>query len=288
VLSAVDPYFTVDGISRAVDLFYRTSRPLNSQGDEYQISTPGASVRFGVPVTDFDTVFVGIGAESTRIGTSTGIPNSYYLYRETYGANSLTLPLTLGWARDARDSALAPTAGRYQRVNFEWGFAGDVRFLRTNLQYQEYWQLPWKMSLGLNAELGLGKGLGGKPYPIFKNFYGGGLGSVRAFEQGSLGVIDPTGAFIGGAKKINLNAELYLPVPGTGNDKTLRIFAFADTGNVWRDGEKIDTASLRASAGLGLSWISPVGPLKLSWGVPLKVQPNDRIQRFQFQIGTAF
>jgi outer membrane protein insertion porin family len=288
VFSAVDPYFTVDGISRAIDLFYRTSRPLNAQGDEYQITTPGASIRFGVPVTDFDTVFVGLGAESTRIGTSTGIPNSYFLYRETYGANSLTVPLTLGWARDARDSALAPTAGRYQRVNFEWGFVGDVRFLRTNLQYQEYWQLPFKMSIGFNAELGLGRGLGGKPYPIFKNFYGGGLGSVRVFEQGSLGVIDPTGAFIGGAKKVNLNAELYLPVPGTGNDKSLRIFAFVDAGNVWREGEKMDTASLRSSAGLGLSWISPVGPLKLSWGAPLKVQPNDRIQRFQFQIGTAF
>jgi outer membrane protein insertion porin family len=68
----------------------------------------------------------------------------------------------------------------------------------------------------------------------------------------------------------------------------LRIFAFVDAGNVWREGEKMDTASLRSSAGLGLSWISPVGPLKLSWGAPLKVQPNDRIQRFQFQIGTAF
>jgi outer membrane protein insertion porin family len=140
---------------------------------------------------------------------------------------------------------------------------------------------------GLNAELGWGKGLGGKPYPVFKNFYGGGLGTVRAFEQGSLGVVDPTGAYIGGNRRFNLNAELYFPVPGTGNDKHLRIFAFADAGNVWREGEKI-TASLRASAGLGLSWISPVGPLKLSWGVPLRVQPNDRIQRFQFQIGTAF
>jgi len=288
VLSAVDPYYTVDGISRAVDVFYRTSRPYNSQGDTYQITTPGASVRFGVPVTDFDTVFVGLGAESTRIGTSTGIPNSYYLYRETYGASSFSLPLTLGWARDARDSALAPTAGRYQRVNFEWGFAGDVRYLRTNLQYQEYWQLPLKMSVMFNAELGLGKGLGGRPFPIFKNFYGGGLGSVRVFEQSSLGVIDPTGAFIGGARKLNLNTELYFPVPGTGNDKSLRIFAFADTGNVWREGEKMDIGSLRASAGFGLSWISPVGPLKLSWGTPLKVKPNDRIQRFQFQIGTAF
>jgi outer membrane protein insertion porin family len=288
VLSTVDPYFTVDGISRAVELFYRTSRPYNSQGDTYQISTPGASVRFGVPVTDFDTVFLGIGIESTRIGTSTGIPNSYFLYRETYGASSVSVPLTLGWARDSRDSALAPTAGRYQRVNLEWGFAGDVQFLRTNLQYQEYWPLPLKMTLGINAELGLGKGLGGRPFPIFKNFYGGGLGSVRVFEQGSLGVIDPTGAFIGGARKLNLNSELYFPVPGTGNDKSLRIFAFADMGNVWREGEKVDAGSLRASAGFGLSWISPVGPLKLSWGTPLRAQPNDRIQRFQFQIGTAF
>jgi len=288
VVSTADPYFTVDGISRAVDVFYRTSRPFNSLGDEYQISTPGASVRFGVPVSDFDTVFLGIGAESTRIGTSTGIPNSYYLYRETYGANSLSLPLTLGWARDSRDSALAPTSGRYQRVNFEWGFAGDVRYLRSNLQYQEYWPLPLKMTLGVNAEIGLGKGLGGRPFPIFKNFYGGGLGSVRVFEQSSLGVIDPTGAFIGGARRLNFNAELYFPVPGTGNDKSLRIFAFADAGNVWREGEKMDTGSLRASAGIGLSWISPVGPLKLSWGSPLRAQPNDRIQRFQFQIGTAF
>jgi outer membrane protein insertion porin family len=114
------------------------------------------------------------------------------------------------------------------------------------------------------------------------------LGSVRVFEQGSLGVIDPTGAFIGGAKRFNINAELYFPVPGTGNDKSLRIFAFADAGNVWRESEKITGDSLRSSAGLGLSWISPVGPLKLSWGNPIQAKPTDRIQKFQFQIGTAF
>ena len=130
--------------------------------------------------------------------------------------------------------------------------------------------------------------MGGKPFPIFKNFFGGGLGSVRVFEQGSLGAIDPTGAYIGGARRLNLNTELYFPVPGTGNDKTLRIFAFGDAGNIWGEHERVDLSSLRSSAGLGLSWISPVGPLKLSWGTPLRVQRNDRIQRFQFQIGTAF
>ena len=288
VFSAVDPYFTVDGISRAVDVFYRTSRPLNSLGDSYELKTPGASVRFGVPFSEYDTVFVGVGFERTEIGASTGIPLSYLNYRVLYGDKSNAFPLTLGWARDARDSVLTPTAGRYQRVNLELSAIGDVRYTRTNMQYQEYWGLPFRMSFGINAELGYGKGLGGKPYPVFKNFYGGGLGTVRAFEQGSLGVVDPTGAYIGGSKRLNLNSELYFPVPGTGNDKSLRIFAFADAGNVWRDGEKVDAQSLRVSAGLGLSWISPVGPLKLSWGKPLQLQRNDRIQRFQFQIGTAF
>ncbi len=288
VLSSVDPYFTVDGISRAFDIFYRTSRPLNSLGDSYDLATPGMSVRFGVPFSEYDTVFLGIGVEQTRIGTSQGIPLSYLNYRAQYGANSYSVPITLGWQRDGRNSVLVPTEGRYQRINLEWGAAGDVRYLRSNLQYQEYWNLPLKTSLGVNAEFGYGKGLGGKPFPIFKNFYGGGLGTVRVFEQGSLGVVDPTGAYIGGSKRFNFNSELYFPVPGTGNDKSLRIFAFADTGNVWRDGEQMTWESLRASAGLGLSWISPVGPLKLSYGTPLRVQRNDRIQKFQFQIGTAF
>jgi outer membrane protein insertion porin family len=288
VFSTSEPYFTVDGVSRSIDLYYRTSRPLNSLGDKYQISTPGAAIRFGVPFSDFDTVFLGVGWERTQIGATAGIPNSYFLYRQEFGPSSTAWPLTLGWSRDARDSALVPTSGRYQRVNLDFSLLGDVRYLRTNVQVQQYIPFGSQFSLGLNAEVGWGKGLGSRPYPLFKNFYGGGLGSVRVFEQSSLGVIDPTGAFIGGARRLNANAEFYVPVPGSGNDKTLRVFAFADAGNVWSESEPIEAGSLRASVGLGLTWLSPVGPLKLSWGTPVKYQSNDRIQKFQFQIGTAF
>jgi outer membrane protein insertion porin family len=288
VLSTIDPYWTVDGISLALDAFYRTSRPINYLGDTYELRTPGASVRFGVPFSEYDTVFMGLGWERTELGTSVGLPLAWLNYRALYGNKTDAIAATLGWARDGRDSVIAPSAGRYQRVFFEWSFAGEVKYLKTNLQYQEYWALPLRLTLGVNAEVGIGKGLGGKPFPVFKNFYGGGLGTVRGFEQGSLGVVDPTGAYIGGARRINLNSELYFPVPGTGNDRTLRIFAFGDVGNVWREDETVTGSSLRSSAGVGLSWISPVGPLKLSWAYPLRVQRNDRIQRFQFQIGTAF
>jgi len=288
VLSTVDPYFTIDGISRSFDIYYRTIKPFNSQGEQYELVTPGASVRFGVPFSEYDTVFFGVGYERTEIKGDTAVPQNYFNYRETFGAISSTIPLTIGWTRDGRDSALVPTQGRYQRLNLEAGLVGDARYLRANAQVQQYVPLTPSFTLGLNAELGWGKGLNGKPYPIFKNFYGGGLGTVRAFDQGSLGPVDVIGAYIGGNRRLNLQTQLYLPVPGTGNDRTLRWFAFMDAGNVWGEDEKITAGSIRASAGLGVSWISPVGPLQLSYGTPIRKQPGDRIQRLQFQIGTAF
>jgi outer membrane protein insertion porin family len=157
-----------------------------------------------------------------------------------------------------------------------------------NLQVQQYLGLPYDLTLGLNGEVGWGFGLGSRPYPVFKNFYSGGLGSVRVFQQGSLGVVDPTGAFVGGTRKMNANAELYIPVPGMGNDKSLRFFAFFDIGNAWGADQDVTFDSLRASTGLGISWISPMGPLKLSYGTPVLSQGTDRIQPFQFQIGTRF
>ena len=288
VISSVDPYFTIDGVSRALDVYYRTSKPLNSRGEDYKLITPGASIRFGVPFSELDTVFFGIGAEQTTIDGERALPNSYFLYREQFGRTSTSVPLTIGWSRDGRDSALVPTTGRFQRLSFDWSIAGDARYLRANGQLQQYIALTPRYTLGLNGEVGWGKGMAGRPFPVFKNFYGGGLGTVRGFDQSSLGPVDVTGAYIGGTRRLNLNAELYLPLAGTGNDRTLRWFTYADVGNVWGENESVELSSLRASVGLGLSWVSPVGPLKLSYGVPVRKIATDRIQRLQFQIGTAF
>ena len=123
---------------------------------------------------------------------------------------------------------------------------------------------------------------------MFKNFYAGGLGSVRGFEQGTLGPRDVTGSSIGGPRKAVLNAEVIAPFPGAGNDRTLRMFGFVDVGNVFGEAEKIDFGQLRASAGVGVSWISPLGPLRLAIAQPVRKFPGDRIQRLQFQIGSSF
>jgi len=288
VFSTTNPYFTQDGISRTLDLYYRTDKPYEDQGGNYELITTGAGVRFGVPFTEIDTVFFGGALEQTRIKSGTNIPAAYLAYADRYGASSSSVPLSIGWSRDSRDSALAPNTGRLQRLNTDWSVAGDARYVRANYQYQQYIPLDKKFTLAFNGELGLGKGMGGRPFPVFKNFYSGGLGSVRGFDQGTLGPRDVTGASLGGPKKVTLNAELIAPFPGAGNDRTLRVFTFLDVGNVYGDGEKMRLSDMRASVGVGLSWISPLGPLRLAYANPVRKYAGDRIQKLQFQIGTSF
>ncbi len=286
--NTVNPYFTADGISRTVDVYHRTSKPYEDQGGNYELVTSGAGLRFGVPFSEVDTVYFGGSLERTTIKPGTNIPAAYLAYANRFGYTSHTLPLSIGWSRDDRDSTIAPTTGRYQRVATEMGVAGDARYVRANYQFQQYVPLNKQITLAFNGEAGWGKGLSGRPFPVFKNFYSGGLGSVRGFEQGTLGPRDVTGSVIGGPKKVTLNAEIIAPFPGAGNDRTLRMFGFVDAGNVFGDNEKIRFGEFRASTGVGLSWISPIGPLRVAAAFPIRKFAGDRIQKLQFQIGTSF
>jgi outer membrane protein insertion porin family len=288
VVSTTNPYFTTDGVSRSVDIYHRTSSPYQDQS-YYQLITSGASIRFGVPFTESDTVYFGLGVERTEIVPGTLLPNAYLNYANQFGYASSVVPLTVGWSRDRRDSAIVPSTGVYQRALGEWGLGGDARYVKATYQYQQYFPINKRFTAALNAELGWGAAVGDRPYPLFKNFFGGGLGSVRGFQQGSLGPRDTVSDIsIGGTKKISLNAEVLFPFPGAGNDRTLRMYGFMDLGNVYGENEAFSAADLRSSVGLGVSWISPVGPLRLAFAQPLRTFNGDRIQSVQFQIGTSF
>ena len=300
-LSNYDPYFTEEGISRYTDLFYRSSKPLYYVGDpNYQIKSVGSNIKFGVPYTEVDRVFFGTGIEAFQIQTTVNTPIPYLNYAQSYGIaapgypatlTTYNVPLTVGWSRDGRDSALIPSTGSLQQLSAEVGTpVGNMTFYRLFGQYQKYHSFSKGNILSYNGEVGYGEAYGNNPFPITKNYYVGGIGSVRGYSPGSLGPTyyntyigryQPTG----GQSKIVNNVEYTVPVPGSGVDKTLRVFGFVDGGNVYN--ENINLV-LRYSYGLGLSWISPLGPLKFSYGIPIKSLPTDNIQRLQFQVGTAF
>ena len=289
VLSTTDPYFTPEGISRTLDVYHRTARPYLGDLNAYSLVSKGAGIRFGVPFSENDTVFFGLNFEETTINPGNSLPDAYVKFAEQFGYTSNALPLSVGWARDGRDSALVPNRGVLQRFNSDVSAAGDARYIRANYQIQQYTPLSKKYTLALNADLGWGQGLSGRPYPLFKNYFVGGLGSVRGYQQSTLGPSNSTNTiFLGGSKKIVMNAEVLAPFPGAGNDRTLRLFGFADTGRAFDENEKISLSDLRSSVGFGLSWVSPMGPLRFSYAFPLKTKVTDKIQKLQFQIGTSF
>ncbi|VXC91315.1 Outer membrane protein assembly factor BamA [Burkholderia sp. 8Y] len=291
-ITQTDPYFTVDGIQRITDAYYRTTYPLYYSSDSsFRIVSMGVDTKFGIPFSESDMVYFGAGIEQDRFNTDSDTPQSYLDYVSEFGRVVNNVPLTASWKRDHRDSALVPSRGYYLQANAEVGTPlGNTEYYKTDFTAQYYHSFSRGFVFGVNLQAGYGAGLGGKSYPIFKNYYAGGIGSVRGYESSSLGPRDKTtNDPIGGSKMVVANIEMTFPLPGTGYDRTLRVFTFVDGGNVWGDeGNSTGSNGLRYSYGMGLEWISPIGPLKLSLGFPIVRHSGDTYQKFQFQIGTAF
>jgi outer membrane protein insertion porin family len=314
-ISFTNPYFTKDGISLGYDLYKRkldTSGSRLSAVADYNTDTLGAGLRVGVPVTEYDTVQLGAVYEQTTLSLTPTAPELYFNFAEQYGATGCgtagsrtacdvstnTLRLEAGWARDSRDSLLFPTKGTYQRVFGEWGTpVGDLKYYKLSYQYQWLKPLSRNVSLLLNGEVGKGGGLGGKDLPVFRNFYVGGIGSVRGFDSSGLGpkqLRSGSSYSIGGDTRVVGNAELLFPFPGMGNDKSVRLSTFLDVGQVFGPGDlsgrysKFSVSDLRYSLGMAVTWYSPMGPIKLSLAKPLNAASDDKTQMFQFQLGSVF
>jgi outer membrane protein insertion porin family len=277
---------------------------------DYDTSTTGIGLRLGVPITELDTVNFGLAYEQVRLDLSATAPDVYHDYAKEYETNcapydsacsstTTSLRFEAGWSRDTRDSLLYPTKGTYQRAFIEAGTpVGDLNYYKLNYQYQWLKPLSRNVSLLLNGEIGIGGGYGGKSLPLFRNFFAGGIGSVRGFDSGALGpkaVNSENNSFsIGGDKRLVGNAELLFPFPGVGNDRSIRLSTFMDIGAIAGPGDefgrykKLSVSDMRYSVGLAVTWYSPMGPIKLSLAKPLNAASDDKDQMFQFQLGNVF
>ena len=294
-LSFTNPYFTIDGVSFGWDIYQRNVDPTSLTVARYETDSIGGGVRFGYPIAEDDKINFGLAVDRTKITTFDDSPDRYKRFCEDFDCESVTSLIgTIGWSRDGRDSFLYPTKGTYQRVLFETALPpGTLRYGKLIYEHQRWFPIGSDYSLMLNGEIGWAKGWDNKSLPFYKSFYAGGIGSVRGFEQSSLGpqfVDSNTGdrESLGGDRRIIGNAEFYFPVPGSGREKSFRISAFVDAGQVYGEGEPLKLSELRYSSGLAFSWSSPIGPLKFSLGWPLNKEPEDRTQRFQFQLGSIF
>jgi outer membrane protein insertion porin family len=285
-LSFTQPYWTVDGVSRGFDIYHRKTNPSALGLGLYETATDGAQARLGIPFTDIDTVTLGLGYEDTRITAFEGAPLWITDYVNTFGDQNTSVLGTVGWGRDTRDSAIYPTSGAISRANLETGLpGGTLRFYKLSGEHKRYFPLTRDFTLYVNGEIGYGHGYAGKPLPFFRNFYAGGPNSVRGFYTANIGPKDANGDPIGGERKLVSNIELMFPFPGMQNDKSVRVSAFVDGGII---GDTYAFSDLRTSAGISVLYVSPFGPLKVSFAQPIKSQEGDKIQKIQFTFGQQF
>ena len=298
-LSYTDPYFTQDGVSVGYDITHRKIDAQASGLGQYITKTTSAGVRFGVPVSEIDTIQYGLGAEETDITTFAASPLYYLDYVRVFGKHNTALVGTVGWVRDGRDSLIYPTSGSYHRAFVDSGIpGGSLRYYRANYQYQRYFPITRDYVLMWNGEAGIGGGYGGKPLPFFKNYFAGGVNSVRGYRLNSIAPRDDNNDPRGGTRKLLSNLELLFPFPGLNNDRSVRMSAFVDAGAVYDPQASNANAqipqykslgqSIRFAGGTSLLWVSPFGPLKFSVGVPLGRKPGDQRQILQFTFGGVF
>jgi len=288
-VSYTNPYFTDDGVSRGFDLYKRNSDSQSTAVSQYSSHTLGSGVRFGVPIGEDQTISYGLAIERTQLGLFASSPTRLMQYVNVNGTSNSNLLGTIGWGRDSLDSAIYTTEGSVQRATAEISLpVFDMRYYKLDYLQQWFHPLSKDWTLMLHGEAGIAGGYGNKELPFFKNFYAGGPGSVRGYDSNSLGPRDSTDAVLGGPRRVIAGAEVLAPFPGMGNEKSVRLSGFIDGGAIYGPGDLPGSAGMRYSAGAALTWISPVGPLKFSYAVPINKQPTDKLQKFQFTLGSVF
>jgi outer membrane protein insertion porin family len=291
-VSYTNPYYTVDGISRGFSLMYRTTDFADLDSANYQTDDIIAGVNFGIPLNEFNRFNFGTAIHHIDFKTGSFPSDEVAEFEDNEGNSFLDFEVTLSWRHDSRDSAIFPNSGAVQSLFGEATVPGsDLTYFKLSYDHRRYWPLVNDVVFSVNGEIGYGDAYGDtSELPFFENYFAGGPGTVRGYAARSLGPRDSYGDALGGNAMYAGNFELLFPPPFVKESSTLRLATFFDFGSVVNttDSDLFDPDELRYSAGIGASWLSPVGALTLSYAFPLKTYDDEDKEQFQFSFGQTF
>ncbi len=289
-ISWVNPYWTVDGVSRGLEAYNRRTDASDANLADYDLEQIGTGVTFGIPISELTRVNVGFNAEQTDFIVGPSASREVRNFFNENGGRYITLLTTGAWAKDSRNSRFLPTRGSLSRLSGEFALPGsDLTYYKLFARHQRLFPLAEDFVFLLEGEVGYGDGFGGTgELPLTENYFAGGLRSVRGFRSNTLGPRDSLGRPLGGNLKVVGTAEIILPLPFTRDSNTFRVTTFLDTGNVYGPKEDFDFDTLRYSTGIAAIWLSPVGPLTMSFAKALKTRAGDETDGFQLTFGTSF
>ena len=290
-LGYTNPYYTVDGISRGFNLSYRKTDFAKVDTARYLLDTLIAGVTFGIPTSDTNRLVFDLDVDNTEFKLGSDASEELIQYQLENGKETTSLRAGLGWSHDSRDSALMPTEGGYQRVSGSFSFPGsDLEYYRLEYVNKYYIPLSNTFTFALEGDIGYGDSYGDtSKLPPWRNFFAGGMKSVRGFKEFSLGPRDSNGDPLGGNLRVVGNAEVLFPAPFKLMEKSVRLGLFVDAGNVYDITEtSFDFGEIRYTTGISGFWLSPFGAFGVSLAIPLNDKPEDETEIFQFAFGSAF
>jgi outer membrane protein insertion porin family len=247
--------------------------------DTYDLDSKGGGFTFGYPIWEYVTGYAGYRLSREKVYNISTAASSYIKKQEGELTTSST---TITLSRDTTDDYIFPSIGSRSSASMEYagGFLqGGADFTKYNISAAKFFSLPFDNVFGIRGRAGYLTGFGGKDVPVYERFYLGGINSLRGLR--SVGPVDPaTGDVIGGLTMLNFNAELVFPLIKNAGMKGV---LFYDTGNAWESGYHI--SDMRKTAGLGVRWYSPIGPLRLEWGYVIDRKGTEPTSRWEFTIG---
>lgn len=289
-LSYTEPYYTLDGISRTWSVFYRETDAEEAAVSAYATDRRGGRMSFGIPLTENNRLRVGQSIEHVRLKLGEDPATEVTDFIDDYGNEYDLFPLTIGFTHDTRDRTIFASEGNLQRINAEYTLPGsDLEYYKVKFVSKNYFGVTDNTSLVVRTDVASGEGLNEtESLPFFEKYYAGGVRTVRGYDVNSLGPKDSSGDPLGGDFRFLAGVDFLFPFPGSEQASSSRLSLFYDVGYVYSDIEAFDEGALRSSYGLGLVWLSPVGPLTFSYANPINNEPDDELQAFQFTIGGNF
>ena len=288
-ISYINPYYTVDGVSRGFNLTVRRIDAAEADTAAYISETAAIGVTYQIPLSEFNAIKAGGSLERVELESTPETPDEFREFITEHPRNDNIKGVT-SWSRDTRDSLIYTTSGFLRRASADVTLPGsDLTYYKLLGRVSWYKPLSSLFVMRLGGELGYGEGYSDiDQLPFYENFFAGGINSVRGYKARSLGPRDSNGDPTGASQRLLLNAEFLMPFPGAAETKDRRLGLFVDGGQVYSKESGYDLGELRYSAGLAFYWFSPVGPLTISLGEPINDESGDETETLQFTFGTLF
>jgi outer membrane protein insertion porin family len=302
-----EPYFTVDGVSAGYSIYARETDYSKLRLQPFSQNTKGASVTWSYPVSEVQRI--GFGFTYEHLELNLGDYTSSPVIEEFVAANGdwfRSVNFNVNWVKSTLNRGIFATRGTSQRLSADVAMPGSgLEYFKLTYKASHLRGLTRDFTLKVKADLGYGESFGDtSQMPFFKNFYAGGLGSVRGYEKYSLGPQNSLSQGysssrarpVGGNVQVVLGAEVIFPLPFIKDQRSVQSAIFFDAGNVFntkcgplevncyspKEGE------LRYSVGLGATWLSGFGPITFSVAKPLNSDETDQTEVFQFSLGNQF